>query len=107
MSKNILEVIFTAYFLLFNLLQKTDLFEGLEDEEAPCFYPRKNIKKLLFKPTVKMQNLSGRSSPSNSLLGDHKPDIMRKSAYEDHNENMGLGRFNQNVKFSDFKILTY
>jgi hypothetical protein len=23
----------------------------LEDEEVPCFYPRKNIKKLLFKPT--------------------------------------------------------
>jgi hypothetical protein len=34
-----------------SLNKKTDLFEGLEDEEVPCFYPRKNIKKLLFKPT--------------------------------------------------------
>ena len=33
-----------------SLNKKQDLFEGLEDEETPCFLPRKNIKKLLFKP---------------------------------------------------------
>lgn len=27
------------------------LFEGLEEEETPCFYPRRNVKKLLFRPS--------------------------------------------------------
>lgn len=84
-----------------SLNKKTDLFEGLEDEEVPCFYPRKNIKKLLFKPTCNYSNLnsSGRSSPSNSVV-DHKIDFTRKSNYQDQNDqNAGLGRFNQNNEY--------
>lgn len=27
------------------------LFENLEEEETPCFYPRRNVKKLLFRPS--------------------------------------------------------
>jgi nuclear pore complex protein Nup98-Nup96 len=50
---------------------KNDLFEGLEDEEVPCFYPRKNIKKLLFKPQQHAQNESRRSSTTSSINGEN------------------------------------
>lgn len=44
--------------------KSTSLFEGLEEEEeVPAFMPRKNIKKLLFKP----QDSSRRSSTTNSI----------------------------------------
>jgi hypothetical protein len=41
------------------------------------------------------------------VLGDQKPDIMRKSAYETENlpENMGLGRFGQ-ANATDYSRLT-
>lgn len=57
--------------------KKPDLFEGLENEEVPCFYPRKNIKKLMFKP--QSENLSQRSSANSSVNGDVKIDFMRKA----------------------------
>jgi hypothetical protein len=60
----------------------TDIFEGLDEEEAPCFYPRKNIKKLLFKPQIHHdqssaanQQASHHSSTNSSLNGDTKVDV--------------------------------
>ncbi len=63
-----------------SLNKKTDLFEGLEDEETPCFLPRKNIKKLLLKPHSENNqiNTSRRSSANTSINGDVKTnDYMR------------------------------
>ena len=57
--------------------KKPDLFEGLENEEVPCFYPRKNIKKLMFKPQA--ETASQRSSANSSVNGDVKIDFMRKA----------------------------
>ena len=85
----------------------------------PCFYPRKNIKKLLFKPTNIDINQSRRvsdvdifdfsfhvpnlieyllfkSSQSNSVDGDHKIDFLRKSNYPDEQPTL---RFNPNTEY--------
>ena len=62
-----------------SMSKKTDLFENLEgEEEVPCFYPRKNIKKLLFKPNSSIN--SRPSSANSSVNGDTKVDFMKKPA---------------------------
>jgi nuclear pore complex protein Nup98-Nup96 len=74
-----------------SLNKKQDLFEGLEDEETPCFLPRKNIKKLLFKPQSAESNTSRRSSTNSSVNGDTKVDFMRnKPFYQDETINYNL-----------------
>jgi len=77
------------------------LFEGLENEEVPCFYPRKNIKKLLFKPTINVSgtgSTSGRFSPSSSIASDTKIDFTRHKQAPSYHEEAptGLARFAQN-----------
>ncbi|RNA23314.1 nuclear pore complex Nup98-Nup96 isoform X1 [Brachionus plicatilis] len=57
--------------------KKADLFEGLDEEETPVFYPRKNIKKLMFKPQA---DQAARLSTSNSSInGDCQ--FVRKTNY--------------------------
>jgi nuclear pore complex protein Nup98-Nup96 len=75
-----------------SLNKKQDLFEGLEDEETPCFLPRKNIKKLLFKPQSAESNTSRRSSANSSVNGDAKVEFMRsnKPFYQDESINYNL-----------------
>ncbi|CAF0852273.1 unnamed protein product [Brachionus calyciflorus] len=61
---------------LTQISKKTDLFEGLDEEETPVFYPRKNIKKLLFKPQVDQS--SRLSSTSNTSINGDTQFLPRK-----------------------------
>lgn len=80
--------------------KSSDLFEGVNDEEeTPCFMPRKNVKKLIFKPNhhhsqhqqQQEVNASRRSSTTSSVNGDVKADFSRKAPlYQDESINYGI-----------------
>jgi hypothetical protein len=94
--------------------QQQDLFEGLEDEETPCFVPRKNIKKLLFKPSSSQHQQQhgpaesagsrrGSSSTNSSVNGDIQQQQQQRSVssnnatkavpfYQDESINYNLPR---------------
>jgi nuclear pore complex protein Nup98-Nup96 len=80
-----------------SLNKKADLFEGLEDEDAQCFYPRKNVKKLLIKPNN--YDHSGRSSINGSFNGETK--LEKKTQYNQIDESV---KYNENTNYYGAQI---